>query len=1347
MSSILDRSLHSCDVSLVTTPVASWTPNEAWFFAELACRSLVVTSEDGVPIDGARVEISSKSDSIRLLLHVDEVDPARHDHVLVALRPRRVDGSAWRDVWLLEILRPDGGESWLLEPNAPAISIPIEEEMARESPFSIELRVKRRGVERHGEKLPITDVAFHCHTLQSSSSSRARGDLGWAPPTAAENTPWWEIDLAKQVYVFGLRLEIAGAGLPPSATVTLDAYAFRSKDVAAPPAGCFRRTFATREMTRTHDGYLTVDLPCDAIARFVRVGLVAPSGVVLEVAALEVLAADVFTSSLAATMRRAFAVHHDKIAFMLRTTAGTYEPHLSYGEVWERSNALAVALARRLEPASRPDGRVRLALVLRNCVEWVMCDLAAIVRGYVVMPLSPEDTDERLATILERARPDAIVCESKDAARLRRLGEGHGLRVVIESDESYADLLSKESRSTSPVPPPPQRSQDDLYSVLFTSGSTGTPKGAMRTYASFHAMLESYGALQAARHVSFQPLSHLSERMGMSWLLISGALITFSHGGAHLVDELRAFGPTELSSVPRLFDVLYAQYKRRVSALVAAEPDAPLGNHEKTALAEARASFGPNLRAVSVGSAPVSAEVFAFMQRCFSDIWVSEGYGSTELGTIAIDNRIVPGVEVKLVPIVALEKGSSASSVREEAPERGEIWVRTKHMISGYLGDEQTPVAGDEGYFATGDLGERAPDGSVKVIGRLRNAVKLAHGEFVAAETIERVLATSPLVDRIYVHAESGAPGISVLVFPAEHARTYSADAITSALRRHGQRGGLSAWELPRGALLEVSIAPTTENGLLTNVGKLARAAIAERYGADLSRLAAGAWPHEEGADDAGEGEEEEHDYEADLRRRVVRLTSRVLGRPVTPQTSLRDESAGIDSLVVSEVLAAISAELGREVPLSMWFEVATLDELAQRLAMSGAQRPAGATTLEARAREDRSSDLRAAITARLAVLSAAPATTRPPRSIVLTGATGLLGAHLVESLLRIGGEETRLTCIVRADSDAAARSRLEAVLASYEITARPSIVVAGDLSKPRLGLGDVRYDELARDVDAIVHSAAEVSWLAPYETLRGPNVLGTIELLELAATHQPNSTKGPKAFHFVSTISTAPADGDETTMLSFTEVLRASPYALTKWIAEEHVRALHGTPLPVTVYRPAMIAAHSARGHGNPDDFVHRYLTGVTELGTYLDIEDARLDMTPVDYVADAIAALVFAPRDQSAKSETHVETHHLVNVDQSMSYAAVGRALRKLTGLDLVPASYDAFRAALAAAPASRLHPLLPYFPETGFTMTMGPWPSSKTKAAVRTLGVSAPVIDEAILAKVVASLAKRGRVHMMR
>src|SRR5262249_10846499 len=151
------------------------------------------------------------------------------------------------------------------------------------------------------------------------------------------------------------------------------------------------------------------------------------------------------------------------------------------------------------------------------------------------------------------------------------------------------------------------------------------------------------------------PLSHLSERMYLPALFVHGGTIAFSRGGAHLLDELRALEPTTVGTVPRLFEVLYASYQRRIRA----------GQSDAQALSEARASFGTNLLAVSVGSAPVSAEVLAFMRRCFADVWVSEGYGSTEVGSITFDGRVLEHVEVKLIP----------------GPERGEIHVRTPHAI------------------------------------------------------------------------------------------------------------------------------------------------------------------------------------------------------------------------------------------------------------------------------------------------------------------------------------------------------------------------------------------------------------------------------------------------------------------------------------------------------------------------------------------------------------------------------------------------------------------------------------------------------------------------------------------
>jgi long-subunit acyl-CoA synthetase (AMP-forming) len=162
----------------------------------------------------------------------------------------------------------------------------------------------------------------------------------------------------------------------------------------------------------------------------------------------------------------------------------------------------------------------------------------------------------------------------------------------------------------------------------------------MRSYAGFQAMLRSYGLDQDTRHLSHQPLWHVGERMFLPSLLVQGATIAWSRGGAHLFDELRAFEPTIFGSVPRVFEVLHASFRRAVRAAVAASPERPLADVEAEELGAVRSAFGGRVRAVSVGSAPVGAEVLGFLRRAFADLWVSEGYGTTELGTIAIDGVV-----------------------------------------------------------------------------------------------------------------------------------------------------------------------------------------------------------------------------------------------------------------------------------------------------------------------------------------------------------------------------------------------------------------------------------------------------------------------------------------------------------------------------------------------------------------------------------------------------------------------------------------------------------------------------------------------------------------------------------
>jgi thioester reductase-like protein len=248
--------------------------------------------------------------------------------------------------------------------------------------------------------------------------------------------------------------------------------------------------------------------------------------------------------------------------------------------------------------------------------------------------------------------------------------------------------------------------------------------------------------------------------------------------------------------------------------------------------------------------------------------------------------------------------------------------------------------------------------------------------------------------------------------------------------------------------------------------------------------------------------------------------------------------------------------------------------------------------------------------------------------------------------------------------------------------------------------------DRIPDGISRIVHCAARVSWLAGYDELRGPNVLGTLAVLGagVPVTH-------------VSTISVAPLGGDEDTLLALDQARAATPYALSKWVAEQHARRAGAT-----IHRPGMIAPHSTRGAGNPDDFICRYLAGCVALGLYIDREDAVLDLTPVDFVAEAIAALPDGA------------THHLVNVDRSMTYAAIGRALAR-AGARVTPASYPAFRAALAHTP-SRLRPLLAFFPAE-LALGMGPWPCARTLAALAPLGITRPTVDDAYVARAVRAL----------
>src|SRR5262249_396052 len=163
-------------------------------------------------------------------------------------------------------------------------------------------------------------------------------------------------------------------------------------------------------------------------------------------------------------------LHADRVL----TLDAQLQPELRYGEAWLRAIALARGLAPRIE---KPGERAVLGVMTRNRTEWILVELAALVRGYVVVAMSPHDGDGGARHTVGRARPGCIVWE-RDAAERRAVFDVQP--VVLDDDGAHGFArVPADGESTTIAQPPAPHSEDDLYTVLFTSGSTGTPKGAM----------------------------------------------------------------------------------------------------------------------------------------------------------------------------------------------------------------------------------------------------------------------------------------------------------------------------------------------------------------------------------------------------------------------------------------------------------------------------------------------------------------------------------------------------------------------------------------------------------------------------------------------------------------------------------------------------------------------------------------------------------------------------------------------------------------------------------------------------------------------------------------------------
>jgi amino acid adenylation domain-containing protein/thioester reductase-like protein len=262
---------------------------------------------------------------------------------------------------------------------------------------------------------------------------------------------------------------------------------------------------------------------------------------------------------------------------------------------------------------------------------------------------------------------------------------------------------------------------------------------------------------------------------------------------------------------------------------------------------------------------------------------------------------------------------------------------------------------------------------------------------------------------------------------------------------------------------------------------------------------------------------------------------------------------------------------------------------------------------------------------------------------ILLTGATGFLGAFVLEELLQ--RTSTNIYCLVRSQTIEEGWQRIADNLKRYgleHITQNNNfqnriVSVPGNLEQALLGLELPQFEQLAKVLDHIYHVAAAVNILYPYQAMEAANVQGTQEILRIAA----HTTC--KAVHYVSSVGIFEASAYvkreilyENEDLTTAENIYGG-YSQSKWVSEQLIHIAHQRGIPAAIYRPGGITAHSQTYIANTDDFLARLIKLFVQQGQAPDLS-APIDTTPVDYVSQALVRL-------SDQPESSGQIFHLTN------------------------------------------------------------------------------------------------------
>lgn len=891
----------------------------------------------------------------------------------------------------------------------------------------------------------------------------------------------------------------------------------------------------------------------------------------------------------------------------------------------------------------RPGDRV--LVVLPNIPEIHTVFPAIWKVGAVVCPVHFTYSATEIAAIIQSISPSAIVTTKEKAEHLGEqvrtsIGYGRILTVDHKSQTGFSSLGGARRSVSSPLLETQSRLPTDPAEIIFSSGSSGAPKGIIQSHGGFVSLLEGCRKTEHARGSALRPFftDEMTVTIDFSSYAHTGRMFFLIMGYTRKQKTvlLSKFDPLKVLQKIQEFGVTFFGGPPVVYEELCGSPE--IANFDLSSV-KVWCSF----------AAPMTESQLQRYQKILKSR-VYSVYGLTEsVALVACE----PGGEDRKAGSVGLPvHGTELKILGEDGHElsvgeTGELCVSRGANALGYLNmPEESAKTFRGNWVHTGDLAKVDASGCIYLIGRKSAMINQGGVKIIPGE-VEAVLNQIAGIESTVV---VGLPDDLLGSIVGAFVKMHDTSLLTPADILQRCREALADGKVPRKIYFLASFPRTKTNKVdITRLLEIAQEI-------ELWHLQAAKF------DPTGLSNQE-------IRDKFLKVASSVLDQvlEISGQSSVDADrqlaEMGISSLRAVEYSRALSSKLGIPLSSTLIFHFRTLRAIADHATSLVTGVSATHQDLTAGKTPDQLASeavLDGAMTWRNRGKFIVGSRGGDKSAILVTGATGFFGSHLLAALL--SGSERELICVVRAPGSQEALAKLVRQahlygLGSDEFRGRVT-AVPGDVAEDRLGLSQKVFDDLARRVGTVYHSAALVNHLFSYEDLYHANVKGTQEMLRFL-----NSGR-EKVLNYAST--TAVGVVSERATLDHNRLLTTG-YGQSKWVAEKLITIARERGLKANIFRSGRLCWNIQTGAAHASQFEILLLKAIItlKLSPPADVLAQFIpNMAPVDFAARATVYL-------SETSDLTNETFHLISPVETDGAAMLNSA--RQYGYDIVEVEHD--------------------------------------------------------------------------